>query len=198
MDQFNDNFTTISAADLFLANDLIERGDYDRAVELLETAVAENPTDSTALTELGIAFTEGGEHEKAIKALVRSIQLEEGASEAHEALGCAYYRSGRYEEARRHLERARELSPQDSGVLRNLGIAVDKLGDFDGGLALVEEAVRINAFDYQALYALASFRLRQGALEEALEVLDRIASDNSPVGLRLLALDHIKNLRRYL
>lgn len=198
MDHSNDDLPTISAVDLFLANDLIERGDYGRAVELLEAAVAENPTDSTALTELGIAFTEGGEQEKAIKALIRSIQLEEGAPEAHEALGCAYYRSGRYQEARRHLERARELSPRDSGILRNLGIAVDKLGDFDGGLALVEEAIRINAYDYQALYALASFRLRQGELEEALEVLGRIASDNSPVGLRLLALDHIKNLRRYL
>ncbi len=188
----------VSPGDLLKAHELIARGDYAEAVGLLEAAIAEDPTDDTALAALGVAFTEAGQHDKAIKALTRSLQLREDSAEAHEALGCALFRVKAYPESKARLERARQLAPGNGGILRNLGIVTDKLGDFSAGTALIEAACRLNRDDYQALYALASVRLRQGDLEKALELLDRIAGENSPVGLRLLAMDHVRNLRRYL
>lgn len=188
----------ISAADLIRANELIAHADYKGAVALLERLVADDPTESAALTALGIAFTEGGEHHKAVKALVRSLQLKEDDAEAHEALGCAYFRLGELGTAKRHLERARELVPEDGGVLRNLGVVIDRLGDFDGGSRLIERACELNRWDYQAIYALASVRLRQGEIEAALELLERIAAEDSPAELKVLALDHVHNLKRYL
>jgi Flp pilus assembly protein TadD len=80
----------VSAQDLLEANELLVIGDYAGAVALLERAVAEDPTDCSALTALGIAFTEGGEHLKAVKALERALSLQETIPEALEALGCAY------------------------------------------------------------------------------------------------------------
>jgi tetratricopeptide (TPR) repeat protein len=83
-------------------------------------------------------------------------------------------------------------------VLRNLGVVLDRLGDFDRGAEMIEEAYRLNQFDYQAIYALSSIRLRQGELEAALELLERIASEDAPINLKMLAIDHIQNLKRYL
>ena len=194
----NDSDDGISSVDLFRANELIVRGDYSGAISLLESLVADDPTESAALTALGVAFTEGGEHRKAVKALVRSLQLREDDGEAHEALGCAYFRLGELAEAKRHLERAQELVPEDGGVLRNLGVVIDRLGDFEGGSRLIERACELNRWDYQAIYALASVRLRQGEIEAALELLERIATEGSPAELKVLAVDHVHNLRRYL
>lgn len=188
----------VSAEDLFRANEFIARGDYEQAIQLLELLVADDPTESSALAALGIAFTESGEHAKALKALERAIALKEDDSDAHQALGCAHFRLKEYQKAKRHLERARELAPDDGGVLRNLGVVLNQLGDWEEGTRLIERAFELNEWDYQAVYALASVRLRQGELEEAVELLERVADGDSPMDLKVLAIDHVKNLRRYL
>lgn len=188
----------ISPQDLLKANTLLLERRYPEAVELLQTLVAEDPTDSAALSSLGVAFTESGEHEKAIRALSRALALDERNPEAHEALGCALFRLNRLPEAKVELERARTLDPRSGGILRNLGVIYDKLGDFEGGKRLIEQACALNERDYQAVYAMASIRLREGEIEMAMELLRRIADEESPMDIRFLAMDHVRNLERYL
>lgn len=183
---------------LHKADLLLARGAFNEAVKILEDLLVEEPDNPAALTALGITFTEAGLHEKAVKALSRALVLSDGNAEAHEALGCAYYRMEDFEKAREELERGRELDPDNGSILRNLGVVIDKLGDFEAGSALIRKACSINCFDYQALYALSSVYLREGKLEEAITLLTRIRDENSPVSLRVLAIDHVENLKRYL
>jgi tetratricopeptide (TPR) repeat protein len=188
----------ISTADLLEARELIARGDYENAVALLERMVADDPTETDALTALGIAFTESSRNDKAIKALLRSLQLREDDAAAHEAVGCAYFRLKAFASAEFHLQRARVLSPDDGGILRNLGVVLNNRGDWSGGTKLIERACELNQWDYQAIYALASVRLRQGEIAQAIALLERVATEQAPMDLQVLAMDHVKNLKRYL
>jgi len=75
---------------------------------------------------------------------------------------------------------------------------VSRLGNLEEGEALIEEAYALNHWDYHAMYALVSVRLRQGDLEGALELLERLANEDAPIQLKMLAIDHIQNIKRYI
>ncbi len=97
------------------------------------------------LLELGRVELADGRPTEAEAALQRALALESDLWQVHAVLGITFDRSGRYTEAARHYEQALALSPDNPLVLNNYGLSRALAGDLQGGLALLNRAVRAGA-----------------------------------------------------
>jgi tetratricopeptide (TPR) repeat protein len=93
----------------------IEKGDYDKAIEVLRRALFDQPLFCVGMYRLGQAYYQKGEYESAEAQLKSAIGVEEAGcdkiQEAHHLLGMTYLRLGREEEAIDAFERCHEIDP---------------------------------------------------------------------------------------
>lgn len=95
-------------------------GQVDRAVELLEQLVEEQPDFKDAHFNLAVALGRGGRADRAIEHLERTIELDPQDAEAQLALAQLFAGGRRFAEARQTLERARRRLPENRSVTRAL------------------------------------------------------------------------------
>lgn len=146
---------------------LLRTGRYAEAIDLLNSVLADDPTDLHAMLNVGIAYTEHGENDKAIKALDCYVSREKETAEAWEALGCAYLRKREYDEAEEHLRRARSYAPRNASVLRNLSVLLSRTGRGSEAFQLLKEAHELDGSDYLTTFALASTYRAMGDRDNA-------------------------------
>ena len=72
----------------------LKKGNYPQAVALLQKAVQENPSNMSALRDLGIAYFKTGDYSKAIVALKKVHQKMPKDGPTLFYLGAAYQKSG--------------------------------------------------------------------------------------------------------
>jgi tetratricopeptide (TPR) repeat protein len=96
---------------------VLEADQPERALPLLQRAVALDTTDPRAYIALGDAELALGRREAALAAYRESVRLEPEWSTAHAALAGALWLSGRSDEARGALTRAMALDPGDARAL---------------------------------------------------------------------------------
>ena len=104
-----------------------QEGEYDKALRLLESAVAMGPDDPDAMFFLGRTYLELGQNEKAADILEKLIEKypdftdvhyflgtahgkQDNMADAHYHLGVFYARKGKLKSAVYHLERARDMA----------------------------------------------------------------------------------------
>jgi adenylate cyclase len=134
--------------------------DMAEARRLLEEAIALDPTNAMALSDLAFAhhfaaafgwvddpadsFARCGE------AARRAVATDDGDANAHTALAIYELFCGRHEEARRRLGRALDLDPNSTFARGYLGISHAFAGDYDATLAHIDEAIRLSPRDPMA------------------------------------------------
>ncbi|MFH1139173.1 MAG: DUF2723 domain-containing protein [Pseudomonadota bacterium] len=79
------------------------QGRLGEADELLTEALALDPNDDKAWTNLGLVRMTGGKNEEALAALQRALEINPAGPEANANLGEFYYRTGDMEKARKFL-----------------------------------------------------------------------------------------------
>ncbi len=174
---------------------LIRTGRYADAIELLTAVLADDPTNLTALLDIGIAFTENGQNDSAIQALEYYVRHDEANDQAWEALGCAYLRKKEYKTAEVHLDRARTINPQNASVLRNLSVLLSQTGRGRVGFTTLKKAYEINPNDYLTTYALGTAYRHLGRSGEALQLFERLqAFEYLPTILRRESEKHLLEL----
>jgi TolB-like protein/DNA-binding winged helix-turn-helix (wHTH) protein/Tfp pilus assembly protein PilF len=100
LDEFN------PAAHVLLGRAYARLGEYDRALDALNRAMSQNPSDPDAYAGLGEAFLWTGDIEASIRNLETAVQLDPKLStEDLFNLGAAYFLAGRDQEAVRTLTR---------------------------------------------------------------------------------------------
>jgi tetratricopeptide (TPR) repeat protein len=101
----------------YLGYSWVEQGiNLERAMELIERAVALRPTDGYIVDSLGWAFYRLGEYQKAVKHLERAVELRADDPIITDHLGDIYWRVGRELEARFQWERALVLGAEDAAA----------------------------------------------------------------------------------
>ncbi len=155
---------------------LLRTGRYAEAIDLLNTVLADDPTDLHAMLNVGIAYTENGENDKAIKALGYYVSREKETAEAWEALGCAYLRKREYREAEDHLRHARSCAPRNASVLRNLSVLLSRTERGSEAFQLLKEAHELDGSDYLTTFALASTYLAMGDRDNARTHFEEVLS----------------------
>lgn len=98
----------------YLGYSWIELGkNVERATQMIQRAVAQQPTAGFIVDSLGWGYYRLGNYEEAVRNLERAVQLSPGDSTVNDHLGDAYWKVGRKREARFQWQHAIDLGPDD-------------------------------------------------------------------------------------
>lgn len=100
--------------------DAFNAGDFDKAIEELETATQMNHEDHRAFNYLGAAYAAKNRYNAAIGAFKTAEQIAPGVASIHYNIGQAYEASGILTEAEYEYERAVQINPQYSKAVEAL------------------------------------------------------------------------------
>ncbi len=131
------------SAQVELAENYVEVGEYDEAISQLEPLLAQAPNDAAALTAKGEAQFATGDYAATIETTTRAIEQGEPSAKTYNLRGDAYYETGEYDKAVDDYRSAIRVDP-DNGLaysnwsavnvvrgngqeaLQNLNLAVEK------------------------------------------------------------------------
>ena len=124
---------------------LLERGELENGIALLETIIELAPELTAPRIDLGIAYHRSGNLEAAEKHLLRALESNPYHPIALNELGILQRKSGRFSEARRSYEAALSIYPGYHYARRNLAILCDlyladlncALGNYEAYMATV-------------------------------------------------------------
>jgi arylsulfatase A-like enzyme/Tfp pilus assembly protein PilF len=107
---------------------LMERKQYARAAQVMETGLKQDPANPLGLTYLASSFENLGNYRRAIQVYEKAIGMHVETDEIFSRLGKDYLRTHQLEKAVKAMQRASELNPTDLDNLSNLGAANLQLG----------------------------------------------------------------------
>ncbi len=146
----------------------------DKALTLLEAAVAEDARHYEAACALGRLLISRGLPDRAVKPLTQAVELNGTHGEAREALGRALLALGRTEEARKQFEEWQLDNPNAAGAHKGFAMALFQSGRMKDAEAASGRAVKLAASDPEAhraraavLFALGNTKGGFGELENA-------------------------------
>ena len=79
------------------------RGLFDRAAEIYEMLVRDNPVDPTLRVNLGLVYLKTNQLTRAVREFETAVDLQPGHQKAHNYLGLALAQAGEYGRAREHF-----------------------------------------------------------------------------------------------
>jgi tetratricopeptide (TPR) repeat protein len=165
------------------ALELLQAGRYEESIAEWKRALAMEPSDAQALSNLGAAYSALGRLEEALEQFRKALHADPDNYKAHANVGVALARMGRFEQAVAPLRKALELSPEEASTLSALGGVLAQTGQTVEAAALLEKALERNPDDTDARNNLGSLLARQGRFREAAahfrKALD--AEPNSPI-----------------
>lgn len=169
------------------------RADNDRAIRLLEQAVALDPDHAPAHAELARAYgtryfqfepRQKQWQEKAYFALEKAFALAPDLAEAHEVRGFLLWMPANrfpHEQAIAAYRRALALNPNLDEPHQQLGKIYLHVGLLDEALAEFRKSLELNPGNTMARYRIGIVLIHQGRYEEALRHLRTTPPDINPV-----------------
>ncbi len=147
----------------------VRHGHWEKAIPLLEKALAVNPDDLDTRMRLAEAFGGTNEYEKACEQLEKILEQTPNSTRVVRALGIAYARRQDYDRAIEYLERAVKLDPNHAKAYYRLGAAYDNKKLYKQAVEAFKKAILVDprfAKAYQALgFAYESLDDRQSAVQ---------------------------------
>ena len=151
---------------------LLELHKYEDAYRVLESALQEQPEDTTLLYESALLAEKLGRFDVLEGNLNKLIKLKPDDAQAYNALGYSLAdRSIRLEEARTLIEKALSLAPQDPFILDSRGWVAFRSGDTAEAADFLRKALAISA-DPEVAAHLGEVLWVQGLREEARKTWD--------------------------
>jgi tetratricopeptide (TPR) repeat protein len=122
--------------------DLIRKKDYDAAIEVFTTGLAEHPDNYSLLDRRAVAYREKGETEKALADYTRMIALDPKQADGWNSRGNLYHELGEYDKAIADYTQCIPLSPANYGTYwSNRGISYYEKGDLEAALADLTKSI---------------------------------------------------------
>lgn len=155
------------------------QGEGERAVALLEDAVARDSTFAMAWRKLGVVLGNRGiQRSRSVEALERALANAERLPDRDRLLTVATYHStvtGDYAQVTAAYENLLEIYPDESFALHNLGVANNYLRDFERSAEFFEAAYAVDSIAL-SLRNLAQSRAAQGRWADAYATLEDLRS----------------------
>lgn len=161
----------------------IRNGEYARAKDNLNKALALEPRSAVAHNMFGLVFQLEGESALADEYFTKAIRLDGGYSAARNNYGAFLYEQGRFAEAVAQFEICADdrLYDRRSQVFESLGASYAKLGQAKKAEAAFVRSVQLNPSQPRALLALGDIRFEQQdyvAARSLLQRYNRVAQQN--------------------
>lgn len=160
-----------------LASFLLDRGDYERAVEESEKAVRLSGNDPIMLYGLAAAYFTSGRNDEAERTLRDLVDQGGRIPGAYSKLALIYLGSGRTDEAIGVLRLGLQKSPDEPTLLDAYGFALAVSGRPTEGIPWVLSAHEREPGNPQYLYDLAMMYALAGRKDEALEALQEATAN---------------------
>ena len=166
---------TVAAAEAF-----IQAGEHDRAVSMLNQALAAKPEEVELRFELGSAYERGGKKEQAEKVFLTILEGEPDHAATLNYLGYMWAESGtNLERAAEMLNRAVNQEPRNGAYVDSLGWVYFQQGKLDLAEKYLTDATRLLPRDATVHEHLGDVFARRGDYTKALS-LYRVALTLDP------------------
>ena len=158
----------------------IRNGEYARAKDNLNRALAIDPNSPRVHNAFGLVFQLEGETDLADRHFRKAIS-DKSYTRAFNNYGAFLYAEGRYREAIEQLKVAGEdqFYQNRPQVYENLGVSYMQLGDMENAEAAFLRATQLNTSQGRALLEMAEFRYRQQNYVEARDYYRRHVNSSS-------------------
>jgi len=169
--------------DLDLGSGLFVRGEYARAIPVLERLAAQDPRNLMVLVRLAAAHSLVGEAGQADRLFDRAAALRPGSVDVRHYRALHLLRSGRWQDAEPLLEEVLAEMPERVPALAALAGIRERQGRLDDALRLYEQVVALDSRPAAALARVGGLRMARGETAAAIRAFER-ARTLDPEGFR--------------
>jgi len=155
-------------------------GDFDGAIREYRAALALDPTNFEARSNLGVALTRIGHFEEAIAVYGQALENAPPAATNHLRmnLALAYYKPAQLSEAANLFDDVRKQLPDDLQVTLLSADCYLRLGNLDRVIGLLSPVASAHAGDHAVNYMLGMALIRSGNMEKGQALVDGILRDS--------------------
>jgi TolB-like protein/Tfp pilus assembly protein PilF len=173
---------------------------YQAGIEILEEALANDPTSALAHAALGQGYSELVHSvlpkmeamKRARAAAEKAVELDPTLAEAHLALGLhQMYGEWNFEAAEDSLKRAMDLNPSLSDAWYHWAWWLEMMGDDEEAIAAGEKTVELSPLSYFYISWLADQYRDAGDHEKAIELAESVLSLSPKYPVAWLALGNV-------
>jgi len=129
---------------------ILQAGNLDDGILLLDLFLSDNPTDEDVLFNLGMAVSDSGELTRAIDLLSQLVKQAPAHTNGRIALGVALVRSQKTEAGLKELEIAVSQEPDNLWARRNLGGGLMQAERFSEAIEHLRRATELDSTDQAA------------------------------------------------
>ena len=169
-----------------------DKGEYDRALEDYEQALAINPQDADVFNSRGTTYTALGRYERAIQDFDQAIKLNPASPMAFSNRCFAKALLGQLEQGLADCNEALRVKPRNPGALAARGLVYLKLKRYDAAVADYNAELQILPGDPYSLfgrgmakYLKGDLRGGDGDMVAAQSIKPDIADHMAKLGIRL-------------
>jgi tetratricopeptide (TPR) repeat protein len=152
---------------------MLEVGNYDPAVDILNDYVKERPQEARGWLGLAIAHRNRQRYPEAQKALETALSLDPNLPEAHYELGMMAIREGNSEEAMKRFKQTVEAQPTHAKALLALGTLYLQSGMLDQAQNALQRSLAANPLEPETEYQMSLLSNRLGKADEAKQHMER-------------------------
>jgi len=156
---------------------------YDEAEQEFSTAAVLNPNLYEAWYYHGLSASSQGKYEEAVRLYMKAAEVNPTDFQAPAFLALCYASLGRKQDEMRvrlgllgTLERHLKLNPHDTRALYFAAQNLHRVGEKEKALAMAERALQQDRDEPVVLYNVACFYVEQGALDHAMDLLEKAVS----------------------
>lgn len=162
----------------------VRGGQVQKARDLLDGVLRENPKNVQAHVLYGALHQFSGDEAQAEKAFQAAITADEKDSTGYQALAEFYLRSGRAQEAEAVLRKGLEQAGERPAILLLLAASLESSAQFDKAIELYEDLYRRDPKSGVVANNLASLlsdhRRDEASLQRAFDIAQRFRNSNMP------------------
>ena len=143
-----------------LANDALQEGRNDRAMQIFAELLATHPNNAGAYNQIGYYYAFRGDYDKAIENIQKYQFMAPDQANPADSLGEIQAYSGHYDEAIANLRKALTIKPDFYESWGHLGVAYEGKGDWAHAIESYERAAADAPNDDQRIgFVMAAFRV---------------------------------------
>jgi Tfp pilus assembly protein PilF len=150
-----------------LGNALVEKGDFDSAIQQYLVALRINPNDSNTHYNFGVALFRKGYLDAAIQEYKIALRIAPNYFDAHLNMGVALINKGDLDVAIHEFQEALRIRPYHIDAHYNLGITLAKKGDLEAAIQEFQNVLRMNPNDTFAQKNLERALAKKNMIDEA-------------------------------
>jgi tetratricopeptide (TPR) repeat protein len=150
-----------------LAGSHFSKGEFDRAIEIWNDILVEEPGNAEVMTSIGNALLQKGELLQALETLEKAVAADPRHLPSRNMLGMCYINLGRMDDALRAAQEVLALDAGNPEAYFNLGVVYRLQGRYDQALSAFKRSVDLRGDYDESRINLASEYVRRGDFEAA-------------------------------